>query len=152
MTATETREMLRAVVTLYRDRNCTLWGIPYPMREDVEQSPRHLDDANRRAGWVCIPESRPASMPDDRWQEYLAYATRVHRFMPDNPCEWSYVEPRPEAFDAYHAHGMHRGRWGVLSSVYVTRREAVALFTHVDPDGVVRVYREGAASPVPAAH
>lgn len=40
--------------TLYLDNNLQLWLIPYPMRRDVGQAPRHLVSAGNTHGWVWL--------------------------------------------------------------------------------------------------
>lgn len=45
---------LDTIRVLYRDENLQLWGIPYEMRREIGQSPRHLAKAGNTKGWVWL--------------------------------------------------------------------------------------------------
>lgn len=79
----------------------TLYGIPYQMRADVGQSPRHLWDPvlGVRSEWVYLGEpgwfghmSHEQVALAQRFIDWL----RQHGALPGNPYEWSDVTDLPQ--------------------------------------------------------
>lgn len=81
---------LNSIVVLYRDDNLGLWGIPYEMRRDVGQEPRHLARAGNTKGWIYL--GHPGwwgSIPRDDQARIKAFLKDVD--LPGHPHEWGYV-------------------------------------------------------------
>lgn len=82
---------LASIRVLYRDGNGSmgLWGIPYDMRADVNQSPKDINPKYRHA-WIWL--GSPGWW--GRWSieatgQIKAYLAKLHT--PDNPHEWCKV-------------------------------------------------------------
>lgn len=84
--------LLSRIQTLYMDRNLSLWGIPYKMRKDIGQAPRHIQDAGNTKGWIylCNP-GWFGNRTDEDVKEIKAYLERVAEFLPHNAFEWCEV-------------------------------------------------------------
>lgn len=98
--------MLDTIRVLYREPDTlALWGIPYEMRRDVGQAPRHLL-ARHRAGTLCMFGDPPwIWLGSPGWYGHLARSEqRLIRAwlaavdvllgegtVPGNPHEWSEI-------------------------------------------------------------
>lgn len=105
---------LSKIVVLYRDRNLQLWGIPYRMREEIGQTPRHLQEPGGRsgplpAGWYGSQSREEQSAHNTRdwvwlgspgWfgsmsaadmEQVKAYLQAHKADVPRGFFEWSYV-------------------------------------------------------------
>lgn len=67
------------VRTLYLDRNCILWGIPYLMRSEVGQTPRHLQDAGHTEGWVYLEQPEWIGLGDQEQTEKVRAFREMHK-------------------------------------------------------------------------
>jgi hypothetical protein len=66
--------------------SCILYGIPYEMRREVGQEPRHLIQAGRTEGWVYLNESDP------KVKAFLDEQRAKANGLPGYPYEWQEVE------------------------------------------------------------
>lgn len=71
---------IRVIVCM--PHSCLLYGIPYAMRRDVGQEPRHLIHAGRTEGWMYLDERKP---------EVKAFLAKQGS-LPGYPYEWQEVE------------------------------------------------------------
>ena len=88
-----TPETLQSIRVLWRQSDTmALWGIPYGMRTEVGQSPRHLWDANNTKDWVwlgCPGWFYTMTKPEITLvREYLE---TIGDMVPEWPCEWSEI-------------------------------------------------------------
>ena len=77
------RVLFRAPDTL------ALYGLPYEMRRDIGQAPRHLWKAGQTKGWIWL--GSPGwfgSMTAGRRREVEAFLSRHKDDIPGNPYEW----------------------------------------------------------------
>jgi hypothetical protein len=91
---------LSAIRILYRDQNLTLWGLPFLLR--AGQSPKDLDDAGNRGGWIYLGAT---SVRDNAVVGWFGGLVGVRRFevsayllarrdaIPMNHFEWTETGP-----------------------------------------------------------
>lgn len=82
-------EVLESIKILFMAPDTlALYGIPYLMREDVGQEPRHLWEAGNTKGWVYLgyPGWFYGSTEDHALAE--AFKAKHKNILPQNPYEW----------------------------------------------------------------
>lgn len=86
---------LRSIKILFRAPDTmTLWGIPYRMRDDVGQEPRHLFKAGNTKNWVYLGgPGWYGSMSRSDQRRVKAFLRPLERkgLVPDGPYEWTEI-------------------------------------------------------------
>jgi hypothetical protein len=85
---------LDTIETLFmRNDTLTLYGIPYKMRSNIGQEPRHLYEAGNTKNWIYFGEPGWfGSMSQERMEAVKTFREKYEDQLPQNPNEWCYLE------------------------------------------------------------